>query len=251
MCESAKQKAQKTQKETEERKMKKTMKAGAFALTLALAASTIGGVIPARSVATAREIAVADDKDTKDTLPGWMIDGEWIPAEDTTVSEEIQKMIIEPLLHAVGVGRNAIMYLGSRITEKGTDHCVLVRSFPVVPNPIYSYALYYIHENQPGKYEIFNTRVLKEAEYSEYSVIRYVKLNKTSIKIKKGKKVTLKAEYLPKNDEQVTYEWISTNKKVATVKNGVIKAKKKGTCAIYCKVKGDYEVNAMCLVKVK
>ena len=231
--------------------MKKTMKAGAFALTLALAATAIGGISPAKSMATVREIALADDQETPEALPGWMIDGEWIAAEDTTVSEEIQKMITEPFLGMVGAGREAIMYLGSRVTENGIDHCVLVRSFPVVPNPIYSYSLYYIHEDPAGKYEIYKTRVLEQSEYADYSVIRYVKLSKSSIKIKKGKKVTITADCFPKGDEPVTYEWISTDKKIATVKNGVIKAKKKGTCAIYCRVKGVYETNAMCLVKVK
>ena len=212
--------------------MKKTLKKGAFALTLALAVAAIGGISPTVSEATIKAKTVAEDPEAKEGLPGWMIDGDWTIAEDTTVSEELQKAITEPMLHVVGVGRNAIMYLGSQVTETGTNHCVLVRSFPVVPNPIYSYSLYYIYKDKAGKYKIYKTRILEESEYDEYSVIRYIKLNKKSVKIKKGKKVTIKAEAFPKSDENYTFEWISTNKKVATVKNGVIKAKKKGTLKI-------------------
>ena len=227
---------------------KKTMKAWALGLTLAMAAAALGGITPARSSATEREITVAEA--VRET-PSWMIDGDWIPAEDTTVTDEIQKMISEPFLHMVGAGHQAVMYMGSQVTESGTNHCVLVRSFPVVPNPIYSYSFYYVTQDADGKYKIYNMRKIEESEYSEYSVIKYVKLDKTTIKLKKGKKTVIKAQYFPETDDQVTYEWFSTDKKVATVKNGVVKAKKKGTCAIYCRVKGVEETNAMCLVKVK
>ena len=228
--------------------MKRISKAGALGLALALATATLGGITPTKPVATAKEVAAVEA--TQGSRP-WMIDGEWTPAEDTTVSEKIQKMIREPFMHMVGSSRRAVMYLGSQVTEAGTNHCVLVSSNPVVLNPVYSYALYYIHENSAGEYEIYHTRKLDESEYADYSVIKCVKLNKTSIKLKKGKKATLKATCIPKSDEPVTLEWSTSDKKIATVKNGVIKAKKKGTCLIYCKIKGVAESNTFCIVKVK
>ena len=228
--------------------MKKMTKAGAVALTLALTTSTLGGVAPTKPVATAKAVSVAEA--TQGSKP-WMIDGEWIIAEDTTVNENIQKMITEPFMHMVGSSRRAIMYLGSQVTASGTNHCVLVSSNPVVPNPVFSYSLYYIHEDPTGEYKIYSTKFLDESDYADYSVIKYVKLNKTSIKMKKGKKVTLKADYFPKSDEPATLEWTTSDKKIATVKNGVIKAKKKGTCYIYCKIKGVPESNTYCVVNVK
>ena len=228
--------------------MKRMTKTAALGLALALATATLGGITPSKTVTLAKEVSTTEAK--QGSQP-WMIDGEWIPAEDTTVNESIQKMIMEPFLHMVGSARRAVMYLGSQTTNSGTNHCVLVSSNPIVPNPVFSYALYYIHENSDGEYETYHTKMLDESEYADYSVIKYVKLNKTSIKIKKGQKAKLKASYFPKTDEPVTLEWTSSDKKIATVKNGVIKAKKKGTCLIYCKIKGVAESNTYCIVNVK
>ncbi|MDO4168087.1 MAG: Ig-like domain-containing protein, partial [Eubacteriales bacterium] len=60
-----------------------------------------------------------------------------------------------------------------------------------------------------------------------------VKLNKTSVKLKVGKKIKLK---LKNNKKKV--KWSSANKKIATVsKAGLVKAKKKGKTKIIAKVK--------------
>ncbi len=60
-----------------------------------------------------------------------------------------------------------------------------------------------------------------------------VKLNKTSVKLKVGKKIKLK---LKNNKKKV--KWSSANKKIATVsKTGLVKAKKKGKTKIIAKVK--------------
>lgn len=59
------------------------------------------------------------------------------------------------------------------------------------------------------------------------------KLNKTKLSLKRGKTFTLKATTIPKKTK-VT--WTTSNKKVATVKNGKVTAKKKGTATITAKV---------------
>ena len=70
------------------------------------------------------------------------------------------------------------------------------------------------------------------------------KLNKTSVTIKKGKtcKLTLKGAKAKK------VKWSSRNKKIATVKNGLVTAKKAGSTKIIAKYKGK---KYACKVKVK
>ena len=226
---------------------KKTMKAGALGLVLAMGIATVGGVTPTRSVAAAETVAEVEETSEK---ASWMIDGDWIAAEDTTVTDEVRKMVMDTLMHAVGSARVPIAYLGYQKAE-GTNHCVLCRTNPVVPNPTYSFLLMYVHEDPSGAYSIYQTRRLEVSEYAAYPQIRCVKLNKAALKLKKGKKKTVKATFYPATEEAVTYTWKSLNKKVATVKNGVITAKKKGTCYIVCRVKGEDDVCDICRVTVR
>ena len=71
----------------------------------------------------------------------------------------------------------------------------------------------------------------------KYGVAKSVKVNKSKITLKKGKKFTIKAQEVKKDKtikrhRKIAYE--SSNTKVATVnRKGVVKAKKKGSCYIY------------------
>lgn len=71
----------------------------------------------------------------------------------------------------------------------------------------------------------------------KYGVAKAVKVNKSKITLKKGKKFTIKAKEVKrdktiKRHRKIAYE--SSNTKVATVnRKGVVKAKKKGSCYIY------------------
>ena len=69
-------------------------------------------------------------------------------------------------------------------------------------------------------------------------------VSKSSVSIKKGKstKITTKAS------PSATVKWSTSNKKVATVSNGKITAKKKGSCKIYAKANG---ITRTIKVKVK
>lgn len=64
-----------------------------------------------------------------------------------------------------------------------------------------------------------------------------VKLNKKSITLNKGKSQTLKAVVSPKTASNKKLTWSTSNKKVATVKNGKVTAKKVGTAVIKVKTK--------------
>ncbi|MDE7298155.1 MAG: Ig-like domain-containing protein, partial [Lachnospiraceae bacterium] len=75
-----------------------------------------------------------------------------------------------------------------------------------------------------------------------------VKLSKTSISLKKGETYSLKATLTPSNT-YTTYTWTSSNKKVATVKNGKVTAVGKGTATITVKTANGK--TATCKVTVK
>ncbi len=76
-----------------------------------------------------------------------------------------------------------------------------------------------------------------------------VKLSKTSASLKKGKSVTLKATVTPSKNVINTVTWSTSNKKVATVKNGKVTAKAKGTA--YITVKTTNGKTAKCKITVK
>ena len=71
-------------------------------------------------------------------------------------------------------------------------------------------------------------------------------LNKSTLSVKKGKKATLKVSYKSYSNKKVT--WKSSNTKIATVKNGKITAKKKGTCTITVTQNG---ATSKCKITVK
>lgn len=77
-----------------------------------------------------------------------------------------------------------------------------------------------------------------------------VRLSQSEVSLKKGKTVTLTATVLPKNANDRTVKWSSSNTKVATVdKNGVVKALSAGTAVITAKT-NEGGKSAKCTVTV-
>ncbi|MDO5519055.1 MAG: glycosyl hydrolase [bacterium] len=76
-----------------------------------------------------------------------------------------------------------------------------------------------------------------------------VSLNKTSVKLDKGKTVKLTASILPTNATNKNVTWSTSNSKVATVKNGVVTAVAPGTATITVTTK-DGNKKATCKVTV-
>ena len=78
-----------------------------------------------------------------------------------------------------------------------------------------------------------------------------IKLNKTSITLKKGNKLTLKATVYPKNANNRAVVWKSSNKKVATVSSkGIVKAVGNGTATITVTAKDGSKKKASCKVNI-
>ena len=79
-----------------------------------------------------------------------------------------------------------------------------------------------------------------------------VKLSKSRVDVKRGKKVTLKAAVTPTTASNRAVVWKSSNSKIATVtQKGVVTAKKKGRVVITCKAKDGSGKYAKCTVVVK
>lgn len=79
-----------------------------------------------------------------------------------------------------------------------------------------------------------------------------VKLNRTSLKLNKGKSYQLKATVTPTNATNKKLTWSSNRKSVATVNSkGKVTAKKKGTALIKATAKDGSKKSATCKVTVK
>ena len=86
------------------------------------------------------------------------------------------------------------------------------------------------------------------------TVRRYVtslKLNRTKLTLQLKKSAALTAKLTPANADVKKLKWSSSDKKIATVKNGVVTAKKLGTCYITCKAMDGSGKKARCRVTVK
>lgn len=78
-----------------------------------------------------------------------------------------------------------------------------------------------------------------------------VTLNKKVATVNVGKKVTVKATVTPANADNKTLAWTSSNTKIATVSNGVVKGVKAGRAIITAKTTDGSNISATCTVTVK
>lgn len=78
-----------------------------------------------------------------------------------------------------------------------------------------------------------------------------VALNKKVATVNVGKKVTVKATVTPANADNKTLAWTSSNIKIATVSNGVVKGVKAGRVIITAKTIDGSNISAKCTVTVK
>lgn len=108
---------------------------------------------------------------------------------------------------------------------------------------------YYINVAAVGEVAQYNLKVA-----AKYTAPKTVKLNKKKLTLKPKKKATLKVSVAPAQAVIQTQTWTSSKTKVATVtKKGVVKAKKKGTTTITCKMTfyGGKTKTVKCKVTVK
>ena len=96
---------------------------------------------------------------------------------------------------------------------------------------------------------------MKESTYTLPTVennkvyAKKITLNKTKITLLSGKSAKLVVKVTPQNVKSVI--WQTSNPKIATVENGVVKAKSKGNVTITIKTTDGTNLSAKCIVKVK
>jgi uncharacterized protein YjdB len=82
-------------------------------------------------------------------------------------------------------------------------------------------------------------------------LVSSVKLNKTSLTLKKGQSATLKATVSPSNAAKKTVKWTTSNKSIATVSaKGVVKGVKAGSATVKATAQDGSKKSAQCKVKV-
>ncbi len=115
----------------------------------------------------------------------------------------------------------------------------------------------YIMAVSKGTTKIYAKAIDSSQKYGhiEVTVVDTVKvssvtLNNNVMRIEKGKKKTLIATVLPKNAENKSIEWISSDTSIATVVDGEVYGKASGNAIITAKAKDGSGVEASCKVNV-
>ena len=102
-----------------------------------------------------------------------------------------------------------------------------------------------------SKPEPTNTEPSSTPSPSTPVAVSGVALNKKVATINVGKTVTVKATVTPANAANKTLAWTSSNTKIATVSNGVVKGVKAGRVVITAKTTDGSNISATCTVTVK
>lgn len=102
-----------------------------------------------------------------------------------------------------------------------------------------------------SKPEPTNTEPSSTPSPSTPVAVSGVALNKKVATINVGKTVTVKATVTPANAANKTLSWTSSNTKIATVSNGVVKGVKAGRVVITAKTTDGSNISATCTVTVK
>lgn len=81
-------------------------------------------------------------------------EGEWMPAEDATVTEETARLVQESLGGLVGVEYTPVAYLGCCVNAQETTHAILCQARVVVPDAKARYVVFYVSEDLQRQVEL-------------------------------------------------------------------------------------------------
>ena len=79
--------------------------------------------------------------------------GGWSVPESVMITEKEKALIDKATEELDGAEYTPVAYIGSQVVA-GTNHCLLCKITPVVPDPVSSYAIVYIYEDLEGNAEI-------------------------------------------------------------------------------------------------
>lgn len=106
---------------------------------------------------------------------------------------------------------------------------------------------------QSGSAQSNNDKIQSEIEKEPNTTNRpvaQITLKPTSLSLQEGKSSTIKATIRPSDAANKSVKWSSSNTKVATVSNGVVKAVKAGSARITCIAQDGSGISASCSVTV-
>ena len=106
---------------------------------------------------------------------------------------------------------------------------------------------------QSGSNQTNNDKIQSEIEKEpniDNRPVAQITLKPTSLSLQEGKSSTVKATIRPTDAANKSIKWSSSNTKVATVSNGVVKAVKAGSARITCTAQDGSGISASCSVTV-
>ena len=106
---------------------------------------------------------------------------------------------------------------------------------------------------QSGSNQANNDKIQSEIEKEpniDNRPVAQITLKPTSLSLQEGKSSTIKANIRPTDAANKSVKWSSSNTKVATVSNGVVKAVKAGSARITCTAQDGSGISASCSVTV-
>ena len=84
---------------------------------------------------------------------GGEISGGWTRADSPVITDDFMKVFEKAASDLDGVDYTPVAYLASQVVA-GTNHCVLCKATPVVPDAKTTYSIVYIYEDLEGNAEI-------------------------------------------------------------------------------------------------
>ena len=93
-------------------------------------------------------------KETADDIENTVeIDGGWTRTGSPVITDDLKKAFEKAVSELDGVDYTPVAYLASQVVA-GTNHCVLCKAAPVVPDAETTYSIVYIYEDLEGNAEI-------------------------------------------------------------------------------------------------
>lgn len=101
-----------------------------------------------------------ETENTSNVESGGDIVGGWTKAESPVITDDFKKVFEKAVSELDGVDYTPVAYLASQVVA-GSNHCVLCKATPVVPDAKTTYSIVYIYEDLEGNAEV--TEVVSSA----------------------------------------------------------------------------------------
>lgn len=99
------------------------------------------------------EINVPEENNSETIQNNDVLTGGWSRAESPVITDNIKALVEKAVEQLTGVDYTPVAYVGSQVVA-GTNHLVLCKAEPVVPDAVQTYTLLTIYEDLQGKAEI-------------------------------------------------------------------------------------------------